>query len=136
MGKGKYTMTKKTEVEIVGHLFWCGVMSAERRLKEMISKEVMNRVLKVLVSYEQGKTDNSRHIMKTINVYELAFDKCIDWLWDQGYEVSMIRANNIFHVRLWGNGVEDKRFYSNPHDKYDAVMQACEWVIERIENGK
>ena len=69
-----------------------------------------------------------------INIYELAFDKCVEWIFKEGYETNMFRANNIYHVRLWGNGVEDKRFYSNPDDKYDAVIQACEWILKNKDN--
>ena len=70
-----------------------------------------------------------------INTHELAFDKCVEGIFKQGYDARMFRAMNIYHVRLWGKGVVDRRFYSNPDDKYDAVFQACEWILKQIEKS-
>lgn len=73
---------------------------------------------------------------KKINIHELAFDKCIEWLWKQDFELWSFRANNIFHVRISNKDIKEKRFYSNPDDKYEAVFQACQWVLERkIKNA-
>ena len=67
------------------------------------------------------------------NIYELVFDKCIEWAWKQGYSITMFRANNIFHARVHGDDIAngERRFYSNPHDKYNSVIQACEWILKR-----
>lgn len=84
----------------------------------------------VVVSYSPA-TGETTYSAKSVNLHEIAFDKCIEWLWDEGYELWMFRANNIFHVRISSEDVEEKRFYSNPDDKYDAVIQACEFVLKR-----
>ncbi len=94
-----------------------------REVKDGTGRIVINDNL-VTFAYE------GEDMWSDINIYELAFNKCVEWIWEQGYDTNMFRANNIYHVRLWGKNVEDKRFYSNPHNKHDAVFQACEWILK------